>query len=407
MPQQPDRLLAESYNPFAEEWRAYASAQYRSLRDHAPVHKFDGFKYPLYALTRHEDIKAMLRDPDLWSSRYGQAPMYIEEKGMVCDPPQHTAKRRMLNPVFTTRRVDAMRDGIGRLVDRLIDAIVERGGCDLYRDFAAIFPMSVAADLLGVEAARHADFRRWTGEFITAQLTSNREQEQAVRRKFAAYFEPLLDARRELLATSPQQAPDDAINNLVTARHDDGSPFDNEEIFPLLNSVVTGASDTTALLLANCVYRLLEDRRRWEQLCADPGLAEAAIEEALRFDPPVMGVFRTNKREVVLHGQTIPANSKVQAFIAAGNRDERVWEHPDEFRLDRDVSEMKQKQLGFGHGNRFCIGAHLVRLDTAIALRRLAERLPALRLAGEPGHFVVMQMQGINALPVAWDGQAG
>lgn len=399
---QPNRELADRYNPFSEDWRYYPSIQYRALRDHTPVHKFDGFEYPLYALTRHEDIKLMLRDPDLWSSRYGQAPMYIEEKGMVCDPPEHTAKRRMLNPVFTTRRVEGLRDGIGLQVDRLIDDIIGRGSCDLYRDLVAIFPMSVAADLLGVEASRHADFRRWTGEFITAQLTSNREQEQAVRRKFADYFRPLLDSRRELLAKSPDQAPDDAINILVTATHDDGRFFDNEEIFPLLNSVVTGASDTTALLLTTCVYRLLETPQLWQRLCASPDLAEAAIEETLRFDPPVMGVFRTNRREVVLHGQTIPANSKVQAFIAAGNRDERAWDRPDEFRLDRDLQVMRQKQLGFGHGNRFCIGAHLVRLDTAIALRHLAQRMPGLRLAGAPGRFVVMQMQGVNALPVAW-----
>lgn len=402
MEPQSDKELAERYNPFAGDWRQYASAQYRALRNHAPVHKFEGFEYPLFALTRHADIKAMLRDPDLWSSRYGQAPMYIEEKGMVCDPPEHTAKRRMLNPVFTTRRVEALRDGIGQLVDRLIDAVIDRGQCDLYRDLAAIFPMSVAADLLGVEASRHADFRRWTGEFITAQLTSNRVEEQAVRSRFAEYFRPLLDARRALLAQAPQSAPDDAVNILVTATHDDGSPFENEEIFPLLNSVVTGASDTTALLLATCVYRLLETPALWQQLCANPDLAEAAIEETLRFDPPVMGVFRTNRREVVLHGQTIPANSKVQAFIAAGNRDDRAWDRPDEFRLDRDVFEMRQKQLGFGHGNRFCIGAHLVRLDTAIALRRLAQRMPGLRLSGQPGRFVVMQMQGVNALPVAW-----
>jgi cytochrome P450 len=89
----------------------------------------------------------------------------------------------MLNPVFTTRRVEGLRDGIGLQIDRLIDGIIGRGSCDLYRDLVAIFPMSVAADLLGVEASRHADFRRWTGEFITAQLTSNREQEQVVRAK--------------------------------------------------------------------------------------------------------------------------------------------------------------------------------------------------------------------------------
>jgi cytochrome P450 len=83
---QPNRELADRYNPFSEDWRRYPSIQYRALRDHTPVHKFDGFEYPLYALTRHEDIKHMLRDPELWSSRYGQAPMYIEEQGMGVRP---------------------------------------------------------------------------------------------------------------------------------------------------------------------------------------------------------------------------------------------------------------------------------------------------------------------------------
>lgn len=289
------------------------------------------------------------------------------------------------------------------MVDRQIDSFIQFGQGDLHQCLHAVFPISAAAELLGIDPAFHADFRRWTQQFIQGQLTGDSALVERIRGLIAGYFAPLLDARRELLARSPESAPDDAINVLVTAVHPDGRPFTNEEIYPPLNNLITGASDTSALLMSNCVYRLVQNRVNWEKLCATPSLVEVALEETLRLDPPIMGVFRTNTRPVTLHGQEIPVNSKVQTCFSAANRDERVWDKPDEFCLDRDLITLRQNQLGFGHGVRFCIGAHLVRLDTSIALDRLIKRIPSLRLAGEPEYFRPLQMQGVNKLPVAWD----
>ena len=197
------RELIEHYDPFSEELHRNLASMYHALRNDCPVHKFERFEYPLYTVTRHADVKDMLKDQALWSSRYGQAPMYIEENGLVSDAPMHDMYRRMLNPIFTTRRVNALKEKIEMMVDRQIDSFIQFGQGDLHQCLHAVFPISAAAELLGIDPAFHADFRRWTQQFIQGQLTGDSALVERIRGLIAGYFAPLLDARRELLARSP------------------------------------------------------------------------------------------------------------------------------------------------------------------------------------------------------------
>ena len=170
----------------------------------------------------------------------------------------------------------------------------------------------------------------------------------------------------------------------------------------ILQQLLVGGNETTTSLITNLFWRILERPELYEQLRTDPSLDAVAVEESLRFDPPVLGLFRTNTRELDLKGVTIPERTKVMASYAAANRDPDVFEDPDVFRLDRDLGDLRQKNLAFGLGRHFCPGAHLSRLEARIVVRRVLDRIPDLRLAGEPTRIPTFLLWGRRTLPIEW-----
>lgn len=394
---------AVDFDPFAPETMADPAFMHQLLRESCPVHKFSGFPYPLYSVARTDDVFEMLRAPAMWSSRWGQTPAYQEEPGLRNDPPEHTIFRRLATPVFNARRVAAMQDAAAMSANERLDAVIGNGRMDLYRDFASPVPITVVADLLGVEAELQSSFREWAAEFVRATTAGDKAGEEASRGKINAYFTQRLADRRDLLERAPGEAPDDVVNILVTAVHPEGRPFTDQELLNLALLLMVGGTDTTSYLITNCVYRLLERRELWAQLCSDPGLIEVAVEESLRFDPPVLGLFRTNNEDVTIRGVVIPKDSKVQALFASANRDPELWEDPDTFRLDRDLKVLRQQHFAFGYGIHFCVGAQLARLEAREAIRQLARRLPSLRLRGKPRHVMSYMIRGFDRMPVAWD----
>lgn len=401
------RKCPVDYDMFAPETIADPIFHHRLVRQSCPVHRMDREgAHPLYSLMRYEDVLAMLSDPELWSSRFGQSPPYTEERGLRTDPPEHTIYRRLINPIFKARSVNAMGPQIEAFAHELIDAMIPRGEADLYSEFAAILPVYVVGGLLGVERERYMDFRSWSLEIVAAFGSSDPKRLDAARKPVYDYFTGLLDERKALLARAPDEGPDDVLNLLVTSAHPEGRPFDDEEILPLLMLLLVGGIDTSTYMLTNCVYRLLERRSLWEQIVADPSLCEIAIEESLRLDSPIMGAFRTNNREVEIDGVTIPERSKVRAMFLSANHDEAAFEDPDEFRLDRDIEDLRRRHLAFGYGVHNCPGAPLARLDGKIALRALVKRIPSMWLRRKPRHVDTYQMHGMNELLVAWNERA-
>jgi cytochrome P450 len=169
----------------------------------------------------------------------------------------------------------------------------------------------------------------------------------------------------------------------------------------MLLLLLLGGNETSTALITNLVWRLLEEPARWTAVRADPALVDAAVEESLRHDPPVLGLFRTPTHDVTRHGVTIPEKAKVMVCFAAANRDAGQFERPEEFRLDRPVQELK-RHMSFGFGAHFCPGAALARLEARVTLRLFAERLPGLALAGTPERIAAFNLWGRRTLPVTW-----
>jgi cytochrome P450 len=398
--------VTAGYDPFDPAVLADPFPVYAALRERCPVHHHPGFgERGFYTVTRYDDVVALSKDVDRWSADWGQGPIYVKEGGLRSDPPEHTRYRRLITGAFTPSRTAALTAFVEASAGALVDRFAAAGEVDLVGAFAVPLPLDVIAHVLGVPADRGAEFKAWSDEFMAGQNNADPEVQGAARAKIDAYFVEELGQRRGRLAAAPgadpmSVLPDDVLTSLLLADND-GRPFTDDELLPLLLLLLVGGNETTTSLLGNLVRRLLE-LGLWEQVVADPSLWDAAIEESLRLDPPVLGLFRTAQGDQHVHGVTVPADAKVQGLYAAANRDPAVFERPDSFRLDRTAREARQ-HLSFGVGIWFCPGAALARIEARAALRQLGERLPGLRLVGAVERTDSFMMWGPKALPVRWD----
>jgi cytochrome P450 len=399
------------YNPFAPEVLADPMAAYAELRERCPVHHFADFQPPFYTVTRHADVVAVLKDVEVWSSRYGQGPQYTKARCLNQDPPEHTEFRKLFQKGFTPRMIGRLEDEVTELAEALLDEMGPQGEGDLHDLYACPLPVIVIAKLLGIPPTEVAQFKQWSDDLVACFNNPDPQAPDAIRAEMAAYFQCFIDERRAKLAAAgvsePGEqhlgsiVPNDLVSGFVVASYL-GRRLTDDELHTILIQLLLGGNETTTSLLTNLMLRLLEQPERWERVKADPDrYVEAAIEESLRFDPPVLGLFRTALQPTELHGVPLPDRAKLMVTYAAANRDPAIWSDPDTFSLDRSPDELRQ-HLSFGLGHHFCPGASLSRLEAKLSLRLFCERLPGLRLAGRPERIEPFNLWGRKKLPVAW-----
>lgn len=400
------------YNPFAPETMADPFPAYAELLAHCPVHRFDGFTHPLYTAVRHADVTAVLTDIELWSSHYGQSPRYAVQGCLFSDPPEHTMYRKLVQKSFAPRHVAAMEGEIGALVDELLDVMEPKGSADLHDDLACPLPVIVIAKILGVPPGDINDFKLWSDQSVAAMGSPDPHASDEPRAAIANYFASQLDERRSLLraaghdpAAAPPEVlgdviPDDVVSGMLVAEVD-GRRLTQPEINVILNQLLVGGNETTTSLITNLFWRILDEPQLADRIRADPSLDVIAVEESLRRDAPVLGLYRTATRDTELHGVAIPEKAKLMATYGAANHDPEVFPDPQSFRLDRDPEQLR-KHLAFGLGHHFCVGAHLSRLEARITLRRTLDRLPALRLVDHGERIAPYLLWGRKHLPVVW-----
>ena len=399
------------YDPFSPEVLADPWPAYAVLREHVPVHHHADFSPPFYTLSRSEDVREALSNSELFSIRYGQSPQYTRASGLMNDPPEHTQFRSLFNRAFTPRVVRELEGPIDRIASSLLDRMLPQHSGDLNHDFASPLPTMMIAELMGIPPEDHREFRRMSDELTATYNEPDPAASLAPRQAFDMYFQRVIDGRRELLRKAGVDSPDESMlgsvlpNDLVSrlaVAEVEGRSLDDKELSWTLLLLLLGGNETRTGMITNLVWRLLQVPDRWAALREDPSLVDAAVEESLRFDPPVLGLFRTPTRDLTLHGTTIPAKAKVMLLYAAPNRDPEIFDAPDEFRLERDPDETRRRVLTFGFGHHYCPGAALARVEARIALRMLLERAPDLRLVGEPERIVPFNLWGRATLPVAW-----
>lgn len=392
-----------SYDPFSPNpFPAYAE-----LRERCPVHHYPSFADGFYSLSRYDDVVGVFKDLDRYSADEGQGPLRIKEGGLRSDPPEHTVYRRLVTGAFTASRTAALEPYITEQATALVDAMAPRGFGDLIPDLAAPLPVSVISHILGIPLEQRDEFRRLSDQFMAAQATSDLEVLDAAKADIYAVFTAEIEARRKAVADAGgdrRAIPDDMLTSLILAERD-GRLFSLDELHPLLLLLLVGGIETTTSLIGNLVHRLFQ-HDLWATTVGDDSRLATAIEESLRFDPPVLELFRTARDDMELHGVAIPAGAKVAGIFASANRDPEVWDRPEQFSLNRTAEQLR-RHLSFGAGIWYCPGAALARLEATVAVRALARRLPGLRLAGPVTQQSAFLTWGPSRVPLVWDPVAG
>ncbi|MBP2325402.1 cytochrome P450 [Kibdelosporangium banguiense] len=392
---------------------------FRELRDSAPVSWQDEHEvldWPAgpgyWAVTRYSDVRHVLRTPEVFSSWLGATQIrdpepddlaFIRRMILNMDPPEHQRLRKIAAAVFTRRRLDQSAAEITSRAAGLISSVVSQGSCDLPVDVTDDFPLLNLADLLGVPASDRNLLLRWTNRVIGYQ---DPEHAGEVKRDAAgkplnprspAMLADMFAYASELAAYKKKHPAQDLMSALVSATVD-GRTLDDAELQMFFFLVVIAGNDTVRSALPGGVLALVEHPEEYRRLRADLDLLPSAVEEMLRWHPPVLSFRRTAAQDVVLAGQQIRAGDKVVVYHASAHYDPRQF--PDPFRFD--ITREPNDHIAFGQGPHLCLGAHFGRLQLRIFFRELLTRLPEVQLAGPPVRLTSNFINGITHLPLSW-----
>ncbi len=385
--------------------------RYEELRRRAPVSR--AFSKQLlggtgYMLTRHEHVLVLHNDVRFSSDPTSQGSSFLMRhlprmfrllmSSMVYkDDPDHARLRRLVNKAFTPRMVQQMTGEIERIVAQLLDKAEQRASetVDLVADVAVPLPLSVISSMLGVGDEDRDEFHVLMERFVVrlgSGSTADALRAVPTARKLYAVLERLAEQRRA--------QPDDGLISALLAASEDGDSLSPDEVIAMIFLLMLAGHDTTANLIGSSALALIEHPEQAERLRAEPDLMPTAVEELLRFTTPVpCGAARTLLDDVEVDGTTMPKGSKVLGMIISANRDESIFERPDELDLGREPN----RHLTFAFGKHFCLGNQLARLEGQIAIGELVRRFPAMRLAvprEDLRYKPVQSLRGFRSLPL-------
>jgi cytochrome P450 len=347
---------------------------------------------PVFLVYRYDDIVQMLRDNETFSSSividaFGDALGKHVMLGM--DEPEHRRHRSLVSAAFSQRALARWENElVERVANELIDRFAARGRADLVREFTFPYPTQIIAGLLGLPREDYPQFQRWSISLLS--ILVNRDRGLAASQALRDYFAPILEARR-------REPREDLISRLAQAEID-GQRLADEEIFSFLRLLLPAGVETTYRSTGNLLFGLLSDPQQLDAVRADRSLIPQAIEEAVRWEAPLLMITRVATRDTELGGVAIPAGSAVMPMLGSANREEDRYPDPDRFDIFREANA----HISFGVGVHVCLGMHLARLEMRVAVNRLLDRLPGLRLdpAGDDPHIRGHVFRSPTSLPV-------
>jgi len=406
------------YDPYDYEVDTNAQAVWRRLRDEAPLYWNE--KFGFFALSRYDDVLRAVLDVDTFSSAHGTVlEMMAPEWGALpmmifMDPPEHSWHRRLVSRAFTARTVAALEERVTRLCAQLLDPFVGIGGFDYVDQFGAIVPPTMILALLGFPEGFEDEWRRGIDHMFHLE-----QGEAGMRSEEVLLAEEQLDrgdvigaggalgsgvyqALPELLARRRRDPQDDLLSALVHTELDaDGErrPLSDMEIFSFVQLIAIAGTETVARLLGWVAVLLDQHPDQRELLITEPGLIPNAIEECLRFEAPSPVNGRWVTKDAEFQGEVVPKDSKLLLLNGSANRDEHHFPEADRFDVRRHID----RQLSFGYGAHFCIGAALARLEGQVALRETLRRFPHWQVDHDRAEMVrTSTVRGYAKVPITF-----
>ena len=403
----------DDYDPFAVFDESVGVGQARdihpvfhALRAECPVragafHDLFGVEAPLdaallgervpFAVLSFDTVQQVLKDGETFSSSG-----YADSMGLVMghsilemDEPEHHRYRSLIQQAFTRKAMERWEhELVTPIVDRLIDAFADRGRAELVRELLFPFPVQVITGMLGLPEEGLAKFHAKAVELIS--IAVDVERGLAASQWLYDYFAAIIADRRG--------DPRGDVISVLTQAELDGQRLTDDEIIAFLRLLLPAGAETTYRSSSNLMFGLLTNPEQLAALRDDRSLMQQAIEEGLRWEPPLTGIGRTATRDVEIAGVKIPAGSPVMVEMGSANRDPARWENPDAF----DIHRPMQPHMAFAFGPHMCLGMHLARMETTVAVNRLLDRLPDLRLdpAADDVHITGLGFRAPTRLPV-------
>lgn len=389
-PVTPPLIAEEAFDPGSPRFTACPYDAYAASRKTMPVVWHKGFGE--WIVTGSGEIEAILRDHLRFTSRhnlegsYSFTPecrkllgksLFFQNAIYNVDPPVHTRFRAFVGQYFSPRSLRRLEPFIRATARELAGNLARSHGGDLVADFARVLPLRVTYQMVGIPPADQAEVKEGNDAWLALQVIPLSPEQQMSCAQALITYEAYL---RDLLVRRIDHPTDDISTGMAQASVGADPVCTLDQAVVATRFMIASGHETTTGLIGNAVYRLLENRGLWEAMVRDPALAEAAVEETLRFDSPAQGALRVATEPAQVGEVDLPEGSRLRVMLAAAGRDPAVVEDPDTFRLDRAG---RPAHIGFGAGIHHCAGAALARLETRIALQTLAEALPDLGL--EPG----------------------
>ncbi len=390
-----------------------------------------------WAVLGHAETKEVLLDAERFSSHLGGTQLrdparpedlaFVREMMLNQDPPEHSRIRGLLAKAFTPRAVARIGDGISARAASLVDRVADRGHADLVSDIVADLPVAVLAEILGLPEEDRGLLYDWSNRVIGYQDADYADSDtfdpdrgtDLARVALAHRPRPDADGNRpdprtragladlyayaHALAEHRRAEPGDDIMSLLLQATYEGTTITNAEFETLFFLFAVAGNETLRNGIPGGMLTLLQHPDQYRRLRAEPDLLGPAVEEMLRYWPPVIHFRRTATVDTELAGTTIAAGDKVAVYHVAANRDPAVFDDPHRF----DITRSPNDHLSFGFGPHFCLGSHLARLQMRSMVAEIIERLPGLTLDGDPVRLQSNFQQGLKSLPVRWTPDAG
>lgn len=362
----------------------------QKLLNGSPAYYYDLYNPPFYILSRYTDVRAALHDPETFMEGLGNGPNFVESNGILSDGKHHTLIRRVVQPNFLMGSISNLEKRLVEIAEELLENVSEKEVWDIHDDLSFPLPVIIICEILGIPTDDIKRFKRWADASV-AQMCSEDPLEfvEELRKKDDYFLDLIIKKRGE-----PEE---DVLLSKIAHAKIDSEYLSDDEAVNLASQIFVAGNETTTSLISNLIWRMLTFENLWQDFVGNKINIDDAINESLRFDPPLLGLFKTTTRDVDINGSTIPKNTKVLMHYGAANRDPKIFNNPNEFIISRDGS----KVISFSVGIHICLGRELAKLETRVALNALRKKFPNLRLINNGERVGPFLFWGRSKLPVS------